>query len=198
MIRHIKGIVCDAHPTHVVIDVQGVGYLVYTNAKIGCALGQETKMYTYLAVRENALDLYGFATVEELSFFELLLTLPKVGPKTALQLLSQASVSLLQTTIISQDSEHLSKMSGISKKTAEKIVLGLKDAFDGMTYSQENGEEESNAPKSAFISDTIDALVTLGYPQSDARKAVQQLIAQKPEITKVNEAITEVLRILSS
>jgi len=196
MIRQIRGTVVYAQPTSVVVDVHGVGYLLHTTANTGCIEGEETVFHTYLAVRENALDLYGFATREDLSFFELLVTLPKVGPKTALQILSQASVSLLQTTIISQDPVHLSKMSGISKKTAEKIVLGLKDAFDGMAYSQEHTNEESGTPRSAFVSDTIDALVTLGYPQSDARKAVQQLIMQKPEITKVNEAITEVLRIL--
>ncbi len=183
-------------PTNVVVDIHGVGYLLHTTANTGCIEGEEAVFHTYLAVRENALDLYGFATREDLSFFELLLTLPKVGPKTALQILSQASVSLLQTTIISQDPMHLSKMSGISKKTAEKIVLGLKDAFDNMTYSRETDTVDSTTPRSAFISDTIDALVTLGYPQSDARKAIQQLILQKPQITKVNEAITEVLRIL--
>ena len=85
----------------------------------------------------------------------------------------------------------------MSKKTAEKIVLGLKDAFDGISYATDTSESSINTSHGTFISDTIDALVTLGYPQSDARKAVQQLIIQKPEITKVNEAITEVLRILA-
>ena len=196
MIRQIRGTVVYTQPTHVVVDVHGVGYLLHTTTNTGCSVGEETVFHTYLAVRENALDLYGFATREDLSFFELLLTLPKVGPKTALQILSQASVSLLQTTIISQDPSHLSKMSGMSKKTSEKITLGLKDSFDGIGYSKEIDTPNSTTPRSAFVSDTIDALVTLGYPQSDARKAVQQLIMQKPEITRVNEAITEVLRIL--
>lgn len=196
MIRHIKGTVSDAHPTHVVIDVSGVGYLVYTTANTGFVVGETIQLYTHLAVRENAMDLYGFTTASELSFFELLLSLPKIGPKSALQILSQAEVSLLQSAILSQDATHLSKMSGISKKTAEKIVLGLKDAFDSVGYSYSTDATVITTGHSAFLSDTIDALITLGYPQSDARKAVQELIAQKPEITKVHDAIKEVLKIL--
>ena len=196
MIRQIQGIVADAHPTHVVVDVHGVGYHIFTTSKTGCAVGETTTLHTHLAVRENALDLYGFATRDELSFFELLLTLPKIGPKSALQILTQADVVLLQKTILSQDPIHLSKMSGISKKTAEKIVLGLKDAFDGLGYTNTAEVGNHSTAQSAFVSDTIDALITLGYPQSDARKAVQQLLVEKPEITKANDAIKEVLKLL--
>jgi Holliday junction DNA helicase RuvA len=196
MIRHIQGTVADVHPLYVVIDVHGVGYLVHTTAKTGCVLNEKIKLHTYLAVRENALDLYGFTTAEELSFFVLLLTLPKIGPKSALQILSQAEVSLLQSAILSQDATHLSKMSGITKKTAEKIVLGLKDAFDSVGYSYGTDVISTTSEQSAFTSDTIDALITLGYPQADARKAVQQLLIEKPEIIKVNDAIREVLKIL--
>lgn len=195
MIRHIRGKVSDTHPSHTIIDVQGVGYFIYTTAKTSCTLGEELTLHTHLAVRENALDLYGFTTTSELSFFELLLSLPKIGPKSALQILSQADVPLLQNAILSQDASHLSKMSGISKKTAEKIVLGLKDAFDTVTYAY-NIDSSLPPSQSTFLSDTIDALITLGYPQSDARRAVQELTVQKPEITKVNEAIKEVLKIL--
>lgn len=196
MIRHIKGTVADIHPLYVVIDVAGVGYLIYTTAKTSFELNEEIKLHTHLAVRENALDLYGFTTAEELSFFALLLTLPKIGPKSALQILSQAEVSLLQSTILSQDPVHLSKMSGITKKTAEKIVTGLKDAFDAVAYSYGTETQPPTSEQSAFTSDTIDALITLGYPQADARKAVQQLMLEKPEIVKVTDAIREVLKIL--
>ena len=125
MIRHVRGTVAIAELGHIVVDVNGIGYLVYTTAKTGVVLGEEILLYTHHAVRENAADLYGFTTLEELSFFELLLTLPKIGPKSALQILSQADVRLLQGAILSQDASHLSKMSGISKKTAEKIRSAL-------------------------------------------------------------------------
>ena len=125
MIRRIRGIAVETHPTFIVVDVGGVGYLLYTTTKTAVEEGSEVTLFTHLAVRENALDLYGFATQQELSFFELLLTLPKVGPKSAIQILSQADIHLLQNAILSQDATHLSKMSGISKKTAQKILLGL-------------------------------------------------------------------------
>jgi len=197
MIRHIKGTVTSAEPGFVVIDVHGVGYLIFTTAKTGISVDSETKLYTHHAVRETASDLYGFTTQEELSFFELLLTLPKIGPKSALQILSQADVTLLQSAILSQDASHLSKMSGISKKTAEKIILGLKDAFDTIGYSYGDTLSPQTQDQSTFASDTIDALIALGYPQVDARKAVQLLMTEKPEVTKVNDAIKEVLKILA-
>lgn len=197
MIRHIRGVVVSTGLTSVVIDVNGIGYLIYTTAKTSIAQGEESMLFTHLAVRENALDLYGFQTHEELSFFELLLTLPKIGPKSAMQILSQADLDLLGNAILSQDAAHLSKMSGIGKKTAEKIVLGLKDAFDDIGYGTTSSSNDILARNNpTFASDTIDALITLGYPQADARKAVQQLISEKPEIVKINDAIREVLKIL--
>lgn len=197
MIRHIRGTVATAGLTSVVVDVHGVGYLIYTTAKSSLVQGDEVTLFTHLAVRENAMDLYGFQTQEELSFFELLLTLPKIGPKSAMQILSQADLDLLRNAILSQDAAHLSKMSGIGKKTAEKVVLGLKDAFDDIGYGMTSSQNDILARNNpTFASDTIDALITLGYPQADARKAVQQLISEKPEITKVNDAIKEVLKIL--
>ncbi len=197
MIRRIHGIAVDVHPTYVVIDVQGVGYLVYTTARSAFGEGSEVTLFTHLAVRENALDLYGFTSMHELAFFEQLLTLPKIGPKSAIQILSQADVSLIQNAIISQDPAHLSKMSGISRKTAEKIVLGLKDLFDAQHYTYDGSSPDSSPEYNALLSDTIDALVTLGYPQADARKTVQQLLSDKPQIDSVNDAIKEALKVLA-
>ena len=193
MIRHIRGEVTQTTPTHIVIDVAGVGYKIFTTVRTSFQLGTTTLLHTHLAVRENAMDLYGFVTQEELSFFELLLTLPKIGPKSGMQILSQADIQLLRSAIISQDATHLSKMSGMSKKTAEKVVTGLKDTFEQQDYGVHTGaafEEGQNN----HTSDAIDALITLGYPQSDARKAVQQIIVQKPELTKVHQVVTEALK----
>jgi len=194
MIRQITGIAVAVFPAYTVIDVNGVGYSIFTTTHAGCVVGEKLTLFTYLAVRENALDLYGFTTHNELSFFELLLTLPKIGPKSALQILSQADLTTLHTAIASQDHEYLSKVSGIGKKTAEKVVTGLKDAFENYAFAQEQTASEDVAP--SFSSDAIDALVTLGYPQADARKAIQKLLAQKPEITNTNDAIREALKVL--
>jgi holliday junction DNA helicase RuvA len=192
MIRHLCGTVTQTHPTYIVLDVGGVGYRIFTNINTAYEPEEKICIHTHLAVRENAMDLYGFATQEALSFFELLLTLPKVGPKTAMQILSQADIALLQNTILSQDAAHLSKMSGLSKKTAEKIVLGLKDTFDTVAYTL----QQDNTHSSSNTSDAIDALITLGYPQSDARKVVQQILTEKPQYTNTNDIIKAALQYL--
>lgn len=192
----ISGTVIEAHPTRIVVDVGGIGYLVHTTAKIGCTEGETISLHTHLAVRENALDLYGFVSQEELACFELLLTLPKIGPKSAMQILSQADVSLIQGAVLSQDPTHLSKLSGISKKTAEKIVAGLKDAFDD-AFLADPQKPHMHAGATALIGDTLDALTTLGYPHAESRAALSQLLKERPDIQNVNDAIKEMLKVLS-
>ena len=186
MIRQIRGTVAKAEAGRVVIDVGGVGYLVHTTVPgNGWTQGKEVLFHTYLAVRENALDLYGFTDEDDLRMFALLIDLPKIGPKSALQILTAADTALLQKAVASGDAVYLSKMSGIGKKTAEKIVLGLKDKMHSF------GENSSNTAGS----DVIDALVVLGYSQKDAREAVQKLPAG---LDDTRAQIKEALRILSS
>ncbi len=196
MIRHLTGRVIDASPTSVVLDVAGVGYLVYTtNAGTNFATDCEVHLWTYQAVRETALDLYGFTTRDELEIFELLLTLPKVGPKSAAGILAQADIELLKKAVLENDATYLSKMSGIGKKTAEKIVLELKDKFENLGGADASTYGANQSSDNAIMSDTIDALVSLGYPQADARRVVQQL---PPEIDNANDAVRAALKVLSS
>lgn len=201
MIRRLTGRVVDAGMAHIVIDVNGVGYHVATTqAGTNFATECDVTLWTYLAVRETALDLYGFTTRDELEVFELLLTLPKVGPKSALQILSQADIILLKKAVASEDATYLSKMSGIGKKTAEKIVLELKDKFADLGAAETilATTDNSNLDQQ-HVSDTIDALITLGYPQKDARDAVQRLAEEQPEsLNNSNTAITAALRQLGS
>jgi Holliday junction DNA helicase RuvA len=196
MIRQLRGTVSDRTEKSVVIDVQGVGYLVRTTAPGTLfPIESEITLHTYLAVRETALDLYGFQTLDELDVFELLLTLPKIGPKSALQILTQADIALLKEAVAKDDPVYLSKISGIGKKSAEKIVVGLKDKLE-LLGSYGNTEIVANAENAgAHTNDTIDALIALGYPPNDARKAVQQL---PPEITNANDAVKAALKQLSS
>src|SRR5690606_3850094 len=108
-----------------VLDVHGIGYLVFISGKTTYTHGDQCTLFTHLAVRENALDLYGFSTRDELSVFEALIKIPKIGPKTAIQILSQTDLTTLSRAVSSDDASYLSKMSGIGKKSAEKIVAGL-------------------------------------------------------------------------
>lgn len=180
MIRQISGIVTDIGPTFVVINVSGVGYLIYTNAPTSFQLDAPVRLFTHLAVRENALDLYGFIDRDTLEIFELLIELPKIGPKSALQILTQADVGLLKEAVQNDDPTYLSKLSGIGKKSAEKIVAGLKDKFEA------HG-----------LADTIDALVALGYPAHDARRIVQEITAVTDDPTSSTDLIKLALRSLN-
>ncbi len=184
MIARLTGTVVDVRLTHIVLDVHGVGYLIAVRLSSSFTVGTQVTLHTHLAVRENAMDLYGFQTEEELQMFNHLIKLPKIGPKTAMQILSQAEISLLREAAIKNDATYLSKMSGIGKKSAEKIVLGLKDIFDAGDFASVGGENSADT-------DTIDALVALGYSERDARQALQKL---PQDITDTHERIRQVLK----
>lgn len=172
MIRSLAGTLAKITDTTVVLVVHDVGYLIRTNAlRHSYSLDQEAFFYTHLAVRENALDLYGFAEERELAFFELLLTIPKIGPKSALQILCQADPDILSTAILLNDAEHLHKVSGIGKKTASSIVTSLSGKIDSsITPVIKDFTEGANLTTAQI--DAIDALVALGYEQKDARAFV--------------------------
>lgn len=187
MIARLSGTIVDVRALHVVLDVHGVGYLIAVRSPVDFVEGEVATLYTYLAVRENALDLYGFLAHEELTMFEALIKLPKIGPKSAMQILTQAEVSILKKAIAEQDSVYLTKMSGIGKKTAEKIVSELTDVFavyDTAGITHQNSD-----------ADVIDALLTLGYSQKEARDVVQKLpetlIGTKARITEALKRINQ-------
>lgn len=194
MIRKLTGTVADTTLTTVVLDVHGVGYLIHpTTAGTNFTLESTVSFWTYLAVRETALDLYGFASRDELEIFELLLSLPKIGPKSAAQILGQADITLLKQAVTQNDPTYLSKMSGIGKKTAEKITFGLQEPFEarGLTVTPSG---ETLQPLTRWQQETIDALITLGYPQKDARDCVHDL---PPDITDTTQALKAALKVLS-
>lgn len=195
MIRTISGRISWLGAASVVVETGGIGYLVRTNARTETLqLDDSITLHTHLAVRENALDLYGFQSLDELELFELLLTIPKVGPKTALQILLHANSTLIKEAVSNNDPGHLSKLSGLGKKSAEKIVAGLKDKLDlTLVATKDSGAELSNS----FAHDTIDALIALGYREEEARRAVRQLAETNPEITTSPEALKAALRLLS-
>lgn len=173
-----------------IVDVGGIGYAVhipYPTTQF--LLDDSVCIQTHLAVRENALDLYGFIDLESLRIFELLIDLPKIGPRSALQILSQASVALIKESVAKNDAGYLSKLSGIGKKSAEKIVIGLKDKLEfdyvGTSLSPDH------------TSDTIDALIALGYSPEESRQATKRLLESHPEMLTPAEILKAVLKTLS-
>jgi Holliday junction DNA helicase RuvA len=169
MIRVISGTIFDTTHQHIVVlTAAGVGYGISTLATHTVHIGDTVTLYTHLAVRETALDLYGFADSATRDFFELLLTIPKVGPKSALQILNQAEVSTIIEAVQTEDAGFLSKVSGIGKKTAENIVLGLKGKIDSSDFTP-------TAPLRSEYQDAFDALLSFGYPATDIRRVLDSL-----------------------
>jgi Holliday junction DNA helicase RuvA len=172
MIRLLSGEIVTVSDGSVTIVVGGIGYLVGTTKTTHFKMGEHTTLHTHLAVRENALDLYGFTSHTELELFELLLEVPKIGPKSALQVLSQASPTLLVEAISKKDDAYLHKLSGIGKKTCENIVQALHDKIEGFAFA---ANFTVTTGLTSEQTDAIDALVSLGYDLSSAREAVKQL-----------------------
>lgn len=187
MIGRLKGIVVYRGINHLILEAGGVGYKVYVTSAIlsGISEQKEKILWIHTAVRENALDLYGFDEREDIEFFEQLLTVPGIGPKSALSVLDAASVKTLKQGISLGDTSHLIKVSGIGKKSAEKIMLGLKDKFKD-TDMRAGLENEIEA---------LEALTALGYTQRNVRDAFQKI---DPSIVDIGEKVKEALRILGS
>ncbi len=173
MIRLLTGEIAAVTDGYVTVVVAGIGYLVGTSTKTTFyKVGDIVTLHTHLAVRETALDLYGFTSVSELDLFELLLLVPKIGPKSALQVMNQASPTLLLEAIGKKDAQYLHKLSGIGKKTCENIVQFLHEKIEGLAFASDFtlGTSLTDAQ-----TDAIDALVSLGYDLTTARASVKDL-----------------------
>ncbi|HEY4512728.1 MAG TPA: Holliday junction branch migration protein RuvA [Candidatus Paceibacterota bacterium] len=184
MIAHLKGKVVHNGVKYLVLDVAGVGYKVFaTFETIGSGpSGVERSLWIYHAIREDASDLYGFATKDELDFFELLISISGIGPRTALGILNVTTVSALKRAISSGETAHLVKVSGVGKKIADKIVLELKDKVGAKSEGIGLKEEV----------DALDALKSLGFSHSDAREALKGAT----DAASTNERIKRALKIL--
>lgn len=170
MIAKLTGIIDELNLGNIIIDVQGVGYKVFISGKSLETLthlkGDKTSLFIYSAIRDTAFDLYGFIEKSDKDFFELLLTVSGIGPKSALSILDTAPVETLREGIFSGDAVYLSKISGIGKKSAEKIILGLKDKLGAMDDSTINTSGGGMA---------IQALVQIGYSEKEAREVIQKI-----------------------
>lgn len=195
MFASLQGKVSERRADAIVLETGGIGFLVYTNAATIARAGQvqgEFKVYTHLIVREGALDLCGFSTKEELTMFQRLIGVSGVGAKSAIVLLSQMSVSDLSLALVSQDAKAISKAPGIGLKTAQKIILELKDKVTeaDMLFGG-RGETVRVAAQESYVQDAIEALAALGYPTSEAAKAVSSV---KGEASTADELIRLALR----
>ena len=178
MITFLEGTLVEALPTQVVVGVHGVGY--HVNIPLSSydklpGVGQAIKILTHLVVREDAHVLYGFMTTGERDLFRLLVNhVSGIGPKTALDVLSGMSVTNFKAAVVNGDTGLLAKIKGIGKKSAERIVVELKDKVGVAAAWEAASAAHAPTPQEAQINDAVLALIALGYKQVDAHKAVKQ------------------------
>ena len=204
MFYHLQGELCLADATGAVVDCGGVGYQVTISANTANALsgslGQKVKLFTYLAVREDGVELFGFRTREELSCFKLLITVSGVGPKAALSILSVMTPDRFSFAVCTEDAKALAKAPGIGSKTAARIVLELKDKISKDTVSGIGANMSAPAApqgkqESGKLSEAIDALTVLGYSRSESLDALKNLDLSK---LTLEQTITAALKYFAS
>lgn len=177
MIAYLNGELSAIYDDRIIIDVGGIGYNVFMPSScisILPGIGNNIKIYTYLSVREDAMLLYGFNTKDELDLYKLLITVNGVGPKAALMLMSFMTSDDLKLAILSSDSKSISKTPGIGPKTAQRLIIDLKDKIDLIGSFDKNNinNQKSTNSLSESKSEAVEALCALGYSQKDAYSAV--------------------------
>ena len=183
MISYVSGTVVEKNTRFVILDVGGVGYRVFVTEDTlrNLKTGAKAKLLTHHAVREDTEELFGFLEEEDLKLFELLLGVPGIGPKTALNILNVATPETLRRSITSGETAYLTKISGIGRKTAEKIVLELKEKLGA-------GQEGTTLKEEV---DVLEVLKSLGYSHAEAREALRSV---PKEIAGTSDRIKYVLK----
>ncbi|MBQ2116828.1 MAG: Holliday junction branch migration protein RuvA [Lachnospiraceae bacterium] len=179
MYAYIKGEIVDLSEDNVVIECNNIGYNIHVPASMIARLpgvGSTVKIYTYTSVKEDSFNLFGFLSKDELEMFKLLITVSGIGPKGALSIISEMGVNELRLAIISGDSKTISKAPGIGKKSAERIIIDLRNKVDIVSEQDNENVPIMNAfTNSDAKNDAIEALTSLGYSPTEALKAVRQL-----------------------
>lgn len=201
MISFLRGQLAESFPNRAIVEVNGVGYEVWIPISTYDRLphpGEPLKLLTHLQIREDEHTLYGFFTDGERDLFRLLMNqVSGIGPKMALAVLSGMAVDRFKQAVATNDIAGLSKIKGVGKKTAERIVLELRDKV-GVATAWQAATAASTTPMQAHANDAILALITLGYKQVDAQKAVKDFLAANGGSPGVDEILRGALRLLSS
>lgn len=182
MYSYIKGELAEVNTDHIVIDVGGIGYMIYIPAQslnYLPGIGEMLKVHTYLYMREDAMILYGFLTKDDLEMFKLLITVSGIGPKGGLAVLSTLNSDDLRFAVLSGDSKAISKAPGIGSKTAQRVIIDLKDKLsleDAFEKKLEHENEKINVSSNSQVkNDAVMALNALGYSSTESLKAVSKV-----------------------
>jgi len=199
MIYNVKGILTYAEPTFAVVECGGVGFKCFISTTTLRALpspNKEVNLYTHLSVREDAMDLYGFAEVEELDAFKLLISVSGIGPKAAIAILSVLTPEKLSIAVSSGDIRAISSAQGVGKKTAERVVLELKDKVAGIAAGASASVIEGiqSVASSSNAQEAVEVLVSLGFNQS----AASSVVGAMDKSLSVDEMVRKGLKELSN
>lgn len=189
MIAYLVGTVAEVSEDNIVVELNGMGFNVRVPCGYGFKVGSEIKVHTYTYVKEDAFQLFGFETKDQLELFKKLITVNGIGPKGALAILSVMSANDLRFAIYSQDASAIAKAPGIGKKTAERVILDLKDKvkLEDVNVLPGAGETENGLISDNFEAarkEAIDALAALGYGISEAAKAVSKVAVTEESTTE--------------
>lgn len=191
MFAHLNGKLVEKNPTNIIVECNGVGYLVLISLNTFSALPstESVKVYTKLIVREDAQILYGFATTEERTMFEQLISVSGIGPNTAMIMLSSLVPDEIAHAIQSEDVKTIQSIKGIGVKTAQRVIVDLKDKMLKLSFSSENIFTQNNTNRF----DALTALVSLGFDKKSAEKAIEKVSSGEDSVEKL---IKEALKIL--
>lgn len=207
MFYYISGKLAHLDPAFAVIDAGGVGYKLTISGTTHAAMPHHlttqeaptVKLYTYMAVREDGIELFGFMSEDELSSFKLLISVSGVGPKAAISILSELTPTKLAIAICSDDKKAISRANGIGPKSAARIVLELKDKLKGQTFIDDDAtitaEEISTSTPSGKKKDAEDALTVLGYSRNEASAALRGIDTESLEVDEIiRQALKKLMR----
>ncbi len=188
MLAYLKGKIKNKGNGYVVLTIRDIGYKVFVNEAVysELSIGDESELYIYQHVREDALTLFGFYNIDQLEMFELLLSVSGIGPKSALGLLAVGDIGFIRDAIANGDYDVLTKVSGIGKKTAERVVMELRDKMAAISLTS-----AGSALPNSSSADEIDAMIALGYSRQQAREALKKV---DTSIKDSGERIREALK----
>ncbi len=177
MIAHLSGTITEKLPASIIIDVQGVGYEVMIPAPEieRTNLGDQAKFYTYHAIRDNAEELYGFSSLTAKRLFEMLISVNGVGPKAAMAILSLGSSEDVRNAIANTDAAFIAKASGVGKKSAERVIVDLRDKVGAPSKYGQTASNDFLAPSNSANDEALDALIALGFPLKEASAALAEV-----------------------
>ena len=191
MIAHISGRIAEKFAGSVIVDVAGVGYeiIVPLGEYDHAVLGEDINFYTYHHIREQGQELFGFSSLAAKKLFELLITVQGIGPKAGISVMSLGEAEMVRNAIANEDSKFIQKAAGVGKKSAERVIVDLKDKV-GLALSRQMADGSAQTSLAGQVDEALEALMALGYSLNDATKALESV----PTNLSTSERVTAALK----